>query len=958
MSARLPISATYRLQFNKDFPFRAATELLGYLSDLGITHIYASPILRSRPGSTHGYDIIDATRSNPELGSQADFNFLCDQLRQRNMGLLLDIVPNHMAATSENAWWMDVLEYGPASVYASYFDIDWRPPSRALEGKVLLPFLGRPFAEVLENQELALRFMEGKFFVQYFEWLFPVAPRSYPQILERRLEMLKNKLGGYAPAFQEYAGIAAAAATVSLRHSSAAATAAPSGETRLQFEQLADRLRQLALNNPDVQTLINETLEDFAGIPGHPASFALLERLLADQFYLLAYWQNLNQEINYRRFFTITDLVGMRVEDPLVFEATHSLVLRLMEENAISALRVDHLDGLHDPVGYLNRLNERVAASAGPHRFPLYLEKILSPSESLRADWPVAGTTGYDFLNAVNWLFVHPEGARALERIYFDFLDRTVDYEDLLYQKKKLVMGTLFAAELRSLGHQLALLAFQDRYARDLPLIELTQALNETTAGLSVYRTYIRNLEVSPEDRAVIELAVAKAQAIRPQLHPLAFPFIRDVLLLHNAPHLLPGQREARLAFVMRWQQFTGPIMAKSFEDTFLYVYNPLISLNEVGGDPRPSAASPDYFHRLVHERSRNWPYSLNATTTHDTKRSEDARARLNVLSEIPEEWDTCLRSWRELNARHKTGVRGQMVPDRNEEIFLYQTLISMWPLAADERATVLERLQAYAIKATREAMVHTRWTLPNLAHEQALEHFIAQILTAGDDNRFLRDFTAFHERIAYPAMLNGLSQTLLKIISPGVPDFYQGSELWDFRLVDPDNRWSVDFSKRKAALVGMQTAEASRWICVARDVAKQWRDGRIKLYAIWRALNCRRENAELFSDGEFFSLAVSGARQSHISAYGRRRGEQAALVVLPRWFAALHPSASSSSADDFWAGTEISLPDSASTGWRNIFTGEELCASPERSACQSLPVALLFRHFPVAMLETSTASG
>lgn len=515
-------------------------------------------------------------------------------------------------------------------------------------------------------------------------------------------------------------------------------------------------------------------------------------------------------------------------------------------------------------------------------------------------------------------------------------------------------MGTLFAAELRSLGHQLALLANQDRYARDVPLIELTQALNETTAGLSVYRTYIRNLEVSPEDRAVAEQAVAKAQGLRPQLHPLAFPFIRDVLLLNSPPHLLPGQREARLAFVMHWQQFTGPLMAKAFEDTFLYVYNPLISLNEVGGDPRPSAASPEYFHQLIHERSRKWPHALNATTTHDTKRSEDARARVNVLSEIPEEWEARLRSWRELNAPHKTEVQGQMVPDRNEEIFLYQTLIGMWPLAADERATVLERLQAYAIKATREAMVHTRWTLPNLAHEQALKHFIAQIL--GDDNGFLRDFTAFHDRIAYSAMLNGLSQTLLKIISPGVPDFYQGSELWDFRLVDPDNRGPVDFSKRQAALAGMQNPKLSVCICEARELAKNWRDGRIKMYVIWRALNVRRQNAELFSHGEFASLAASGARQGNISAYCRRYGEQAALVVLPKWLQAVHSSASGLSADDFWADTQISLPASESTAWHNLFTGEDLRASPISPGTHSLPMAGLFRHFPVAMLEATVA--
>ena len=948
----MPISATYRLQFNKDFTFRAAGELLGYLSDLGITHLYASPILRSRKGSTHGYDVIDPTRWNPELG---DFHVLREELRQHGIGLLLDVVPNHMAATSENAWWMDVLEYGPASAYASYFDIDWHPPSRPLEGKILLPFLERPFAEVLENRELALRFVDGKFFVQYFEWLFPVAPRSYPRILAHRLETLKHNLGEHSTAFQEYAGIAAAAATLSERHNSAAARAAPIGETRLQFEQLAERLRQLALNNADVRTLITQTLEEFAGSIGHPASFSLLERLLAEQFYVLAYWQNLNQEINYRRFFAITDLVGMRVEDPLVFEATHSLVTRMIEEDAVCALRVDHLDGLRDPVGYLNRLHERIAAtspSANAKDFLLYVEKILSRMEALRADWPVAGTTGYDFLNAVNALFVHPTGARALERVYFRFLDRNVDYDGLLYQQKKLVMGTLFAAELRSLSHQLALLASQDRYARDVPLTELRKALHETTARLSVYRTYIRNLEVGPEDRAVIEQAVATAQGFCAQLHPMAFPFIRDVFLLHNPPHLLPDQREARLAFVMRWQQFTGPIMAKAFEDTLLYVYNPLISLNEVGGDPRPAAASRDYFQQCIHERLEKWPHSLNATTTHDTKRSEDVRARINVLSEIPEEWEARLRGWSELNARHKTEVQGQMVPDRNEEIFLYQTLIGMWPLAADEHATVLERLEAYAVKATREAMVHTRWTLPSFAHEQALKHFIAQILACGDPNGFLRDFTAFHEGIAYCAMLNGLSQTLLKILSPGVPDFYQGSELWDFRLVDPDNRQPVDFAKRKAELAQMQSAQESMRLCLARELANNWRDGRIKMYVIWRALTCRRQNAELFLHGEFVSLEASGTRRGNVTSYCRRYGEQAVVVVLPWWLAATHASESSVSSDDFWSGTRISLPASETTPWRSIFTGETFPPT------HSLPIAGLLRHFPVAMLEGSNASG
>jgi (1->4)-alpha-D-glucan 1-alpha-D-glucosylmutase len=954
MPPSTPISATYRLQFNKDFTFRAGAELLDYLCELGVTHVYASPILRSRHGSTHGYDVTDPTRLNPELGSEADFQLFQEELRHRGMGLLLDIVPNHMAASSENTWWMDVLEYGPESAYASYFDIDWHAPSRSREGKILLPFLGRPFAEVLEDQEITLTFVDGKFFVQYFEWVFPVAPRSYRRILEHRLDTLKDRLGEDTAAYQEYAGIAAAATTLSERDIAAAVTTAAIGEKRLQFEQLADRLRQLAASNSDVHAFVSENLQDLAGIRGNPESFSSLERLLAEQFYVLAYWQNLNQEINYRRFFTITDLVGMRVEDPFVFEATHSLILRMVEQNTVSALRIDHIDGLRDPLSYLNRLNERIAAppeSSPQTDIPVYVEKILARTERLRADWPVAGTTGYDFMNALNSLFVYPTGAQALERIYLDFLDINIDYNDLLYQKKKLAMGTLFAAELRSLGHQLALLANQDRYARDVPLIELTQALNEVTACLSVYRTYIRNLEVSAEDRAVIEQAVAQAQILRPQLHPLAFPFISDVFLLQNRPHLLPDQREARLAFVIRWQQFTGPIMAKSFEDTFLYVYNPLISLNEVGGDPRPSAASPEYFHQVVQERSERWPQSLNATTTHDTKRSEDVRARINVLSEIPEEWKSHLYSWSKLNAPHKKQVQGQTVPDRNEEIFLYQTLIGMWPFAPEERATVLKRLQAYAVKATREAKVHTRWTLPNLEHEEALKQFIAQIIMGEDRSPFFRDFTVFHHRIAHCAMINGLGQTLLKIISPGVPDFYQGSELWDFRLVDPDNRQPVDFAQRKAALTSLQGTK-SPCVCLAEDLANNWRDGKIKMYVIWKALGFRLQNTDLFSHGDFAPITASGERQENISAYSRRNGEKALLVVLPRWLAAAQASESSMASQEFWADTHVPLSASDPKSWRNVFTGETFSVSQATSPPHSLRIADLLRHFPVAMLE------
>src|SRR3984893_7858917 len=590
MPPSAPISATYRLQLNKDFTFRHATNLLDYLSELGITHIYASPILRSRPGSTHGYDVIDPTHLNPELGTEADFLALQTELRNRGMGLVLDIVPNHMSASSENSWWMDVLEHGPESAYASYFDVDWHPPSRSLDSKLLLPVLGRPFAEVLEGAEFQLIFSDGRLFVQYFDSLFPLAPKTYTGILGRNIDKLRDKLGEESTAYQEYSGIVAAFAALP---SPATVKPGEAGDKRLRFEALRERLRQLVSSHPDIETYLHERLSEFMGQRGDPASFSPLERLLAQQFYVLSYWQNVNEEINYRRFFTITDLVGVRVEDSLVFDATHGLIMRLAAQPPVDGLRVDHIDGLRDPLAYLNRLREQLAKDAAldhPREICVFVEKILARKERLPREWPASGTTGYDFLNALNSVFADRKGAKCIEEVYDRFVGKKLIYADLLYQKKKLVMSTLLGVEMPSLGHQLTLLADKDRYARDLSRSDLTQALFETTAQLPVYRTYIRNLEVVREDAKVIEQAIEEARARKFYLQPTHFDFIRDVLLLRNRPHLLTDQREARLNFVMRWQQVTGPIMAKAFEDTFLYVYNPLIYMKEVGGEHGPYA--------------------------------------------------------------------------------------------------------------------------------------------------------------------------------------------------------------------------------------------------------------------------------------------------------------------------------------------------------------------------------
>ena len=951
MERSTPISATYRLQFNKDFTFRDATSLLDYFSELGITHIYASPIWRSHPGSTHGYDVIDPTRLNPELGTEADFFTLQTELRNRSMGLILDIVPNHMSASTENSWWMDVLEHGPESAYASYFDIDWHPPSRSLDSKILLPVLGRPFAEALEGGEFKLIFSDARLFLQYFESLFPLAPKTYLAILGKNTEKLRQKLGEDSTVYQEYSGIVAAFAGL---RSPANVNSGEAGEKRLRFEA-RERLRQLVTSSAEVGAFLNDRLRELMGQPGDPSSFSSLEKLLAEQFYVLSYWQNVNEEINFRRFFTITDLVGVRVEDPLVFEATHGLITRLAAQSPVDGLRIDHIDGLRDPLAYLNRLREQLgkeSAQSEPREVPVYVEKILAPRERLPREWPSAGTTGYDFLNALNSVFVDPKGAKCIEEVYDRFVGKKLVYADLLYQKKKLVMSTLLGVEMRSLGHQLALLADKDRYARDLSRSDLTQALFETTAHMPVYRTYTRNLEVSREDGKVIEQAIEEALTRKFYLQPAHFDFIGDVLLVKNRPHLLPDQREARLNFEMRWQQFTGPIMAKAFEDTFLYVYNPLISLNEVGGEPRPTAVTTESFSRFVAERRKYWPNSMNATTTHDTKRSEDVRARISVLSEIPGQWKDRLEQWSKLNSKYKTQVDGQQVPDRNEEIFLYQTLLGVWPSDGNADASLIGRLQAYAIKATREAMVYTRWTLPNTAHENALKKFVASILKAGSSNLFLRDFSSFQRTVGQRGMVNGLAQALVKIISPGIPDFYQGSELWDLRLVDPDNRQPVDFAKRVSMLTALRQSEGSA--SLASDLADHWEDSRIKLYAIWKALTFRRQRPDLFSKGDFVELKTTGPYAEHILAILRHHKRDWVLLVAPRWLSRVQEGRTGDGDTD-WRKATIQLPDSAPLLWNNIFTSETLPIADERA--KSLPVDQLLNSFPVALLRGGKSS-
>lgn len=947
---RIPVS-TYRLQFNSAFRFEDALGLLDYLSTLGISHLYASPVLVSRHGSGHGYDVTDPAHIDPEIGSEEDFEALQTGLLSRDMRLLLDIVPNHMAANSENRWWMDVLENGGESAFASYFDVRWHPASRNLDSKILLPVLGRPFGETLDRGELRLICQNGKFLIQYCESLFPLAPRSYSYVLKERLDDLKKSLGETSPAYEEYVGIVS---TLSLL-SEAGRGGVTAGERRLRFEAGRDRLKLLTENHSEVRAFIEATLSRFNGDVGDSASFRNLEQILAEQNYWLAYWQDANEAINYRRFFAISDLVGVRVEDPIVFEATHEQIFRLVAKGAVGGVRIDHIDGLRDPAGYLTKLGERIASTVTSGGEPyVIVEKILAPHETLPEEWPVAGTTGYDFLNWANGVFVSPAGAKRLAGIYSRFTGEGAKFANILYEKKKLVMNSLLRVEMRSLGRQLAELAGKDRYAREILRAELLDALIETTACMNVYRTYVRNLEIPPAAQERIEEALEQARIRRPRLSAECFAFLREILTLRNPAHVLPEQREERLAFVMRWQQVTGPIVAKGLEDTALYVYYPLLSLNEVGGRPSPSSIiSREEFYALMQERLRRWPHSLNATSTHDTKRSEDVRARLNVLSEIPEEWEQNIAKWTVCNDKHKQVIEGHKVPDANEEYLIYQTLVGFWPLDSADVSSITERLQAYVVKATREAMINTRWSEPNQTHETALARFIEELLSPRNQS-FLHDFGAFQKKTAYCGMVNGLAQVLLKITCPGVPDFYQGSELWDFRLVDPDNRGPVDFASRSRLLDAVVRESDADLACAARDFVEHWPDGRIKLHVIRQTLAHRLRNDELFSKGDFIPLEARGKRTEHLVAYLRSFGDLCSLTVVPRWLAAAQDDSGQTDVREFWRDTALVLPREFSRSWRNIFTGREIGGQLSGDS-QTLLVADLLGEFPVAVLTPAS---
>lgn len=953
-------TATYRLQLNRHFTFRDAAAIIPYLSSLGISHCYASPYLRARPGSLHGYDIIDHDTLNPEIGSREDYDHFVAELHQHGMRQILDIVPNHMGVMgSDNAWWLDVLENGEASDYAEFFDVDWDPIKDELQGKVLVPVLGDQYGTALEKGDLKLTVdaERGEFSIFYYQHRFPIAPREYPRILGFEIERLQEKLGASHEDVLELQSIITAFSHLPERRG---ASPEQRAERNREKEVQKRRLAALCSRSSETHEFLANNVERINGKPDDPRSFDSLHELIKAQPYRFAQWRVAADDINYRRFFDINDLAALRQENETVFNKTHHFIFELVAQGKIDGLRIDHPDGLYDPATYFQQLRERLGAELEPQNREAYLiiEKILTGREPLRNEWPVDGTTGYEFSNLVNGLFVDQGAVRKMDRIYRSFSGFAPDYSDLVYTCKKLILKVVLASELTVLANLLSRIALANRYTCDFTLNSLRSALAEIIANFPVYRTYVSGCHISEQDRRYVNQAINAGKKRSNAADLSVFDFIRRILLVDVNGTDSGWYKQAVLRFSMKFQQVTAAVMAKGLEDTAFYRFNRLISLNEVGGDPSRFGTSIEEFHQANHERFSHWPDAMLASSTHDSKRSEDVRARINVLSEIPGQWQLHLRRWRDWNRAHKLEIDELPAPTRNDEYLLYQTLIGSWPsepLDDQSWSTFVGRIEQYMLKAVREAKENTSWANTNADYENAVSSFVRQTLTRSDKNRFLRDIADFEKQVSRVGLFNSLSQTLLKMTSPGVPDLYQGNEVLQFSLVDPDNRQPVDYEARRNALDELlQTPPSFQSLSQLFSAPKQ---GSAKLYLTWKTLNLRRQNPALFQRGEYIPLSATGEHATHVVAFARRYEDQTAIVAVPRLCAKLLADNRDTICDEsICANTALELPDFGAPCYHNVFTGE--CVAAERGPVQHLNLGRLFRYFPVALLRSESPAN
>jgi (1->4)-alpha-D-glucan 1-alpha-D-glucosylmutase len=970
--ARLPLS-TYRVQMHAGFTFADAQAIVPYLKKLGIGDLYTSPIFEARPGSLHGYDVARHDRLNPELGGGEGFNQLVGTLRDASMGLLLDIVPNHMGVGNDSMWWQDVLENGRASEYSEYFDIDWKPLKADMEGKLLLPILGKQYGEELESGNIKVVVDDGRVRVRYYDHTMPVAPRTVPMLFSA------DEQRDLPQSFRDLLR--------DLEHIPPHTTEDPNltQQRRQQLAEMRPRLRA-ALLEPAMQPFLQRALEQINGREGDAASFDRLHALLEAQPYRLAFWRVSSEEINYRRFFDINDLVGLRVENPVVFADTHCLIRELLAQHKVTGLRIDHCDGLLNPRQYLIRLQLLYMASQlygakpttptganGIERSlldalrgrewstssrPLYsvVEKILEPRESLPREWPTSGTTGYEFIHLVNQLFIQPQNEKRFNEIYAKFIGHRLDPDEVIYRSKLQVMQTALSSEVYVLTNLLSQIAAEDRRARDFTDNIFETVIRETIACFPVYRTYIDDRgRYTDTDRNFVRQAIARAKRRNPDVDASAFDFLSNTLLLGNVADEKIYQRQ--LYFALKFQQLTSPVMAKGVEDTSFYVYNRFLSSNEVGSSIKAFGISPETFHEGSRERLEHAAGGLLASSTHDTKRAEGVRARLNVLSEMPVEWSALVRRWQRMNAAFKVKLDdGRLAPDANEEYLIYQTIVGAWPWhihGPEDRKDFIDRLRQYTAKALSEAKVNLSWVNPDPPYMKAVHDFIERLLTPdkrGRETRFWETLAAAMPALKLFGGINSLAQVVLKVASPGVPDFYQGTELWELSLVDPDNRRPIDYALRSRLLgemLAMDERQGRAALC--RDLLANFDDGRVKLWITHRALALRQQYPALFLRGEYTALSVEHDKQQHAVAFLRRDAEakKALLAVVPRFAYTLMNGRPAQPLGGAWGDASIQLPEGAPVEYVNVFTGEKVSADERRN----LHLKSIFASFPMAML-------
>jgi (1->4)-alpha-D-glucan 1-alpha-D-glucosylmutase len=975
--ARVPVS-TYRVQMHKDFTFAHAQGLAGYLKNLGIGDFYSSPIFEARPNSTHGYDVTRHDRLNPELGGAEGFANFSAELERQGLGLLLDIVPNHMGVGNDSIWWQDVLENGHASQYSEYFDIDWKPLKAAMRNKLLLPILGDQYGAELEAKHIQVSMKDGQALIHYYDHTMPVAPRTLPIIFDQL-----NPAEPLPEVMREL--------LVQLRDIPPHETSDENlrEQRRAMLAELLPRLQD-ALRSPEMQPTIRDALAAINGIEGDPHSFDRLHLLLDAQPYRLASWRTSAEEINYRRFFDVNDLVGLRMENPAVFAETHCLIRSLIASHQVTGLRIDHCDGMFNPRQYLIRLQLLYLASqcGGPSpkqetaangiersildpvrgydwsqsQGPCYtvVEKILEPREYLPPEWPVRGTSGYDFVYLANGIFIQSANEKRFNAIYAQVLGHTVEADEIIYRSKLQVMQTALASEVYVLTNLLSRIAASNRRARDFTDNILETVIRETIASFPVYRTYIDDRgEYGERDVAFLRNAIARAKRLNPDINASAFDFLRETLLIKSGSQASARQHKPNpemLYFALKFQQLTGPVMAKGVEDTAFYVYTRFLSSNEVGGSAKSFGISLDALHQSNQGRLKHSPDSMLTTSTHDTKRSEDVRNRLNVLSELPQPWSAAVRRWQRMNAKFKRTLEdGRTAPDHNEEYLLYQTILGAWPWQMEsrqDREHYLERLKQYASKALSEAKVNLSWINPDPEYVAAVHAFLESILmpsAKGKENPFVASLDALMPQLRLFGAVNSLAQVVLKIASPGVPDFYQGSELWDLSLVDPDNRRPVDYNLRARYLDALHALAAQEGPgAVCREVLDSLADGRVKLWTMHRALALRREEHALFRRGEYVPLEVSGERREHVIAFLRRDQTtgRSVVVVLPRLACTLMRGKVQLPLGEAWGKDQLLLPVAPGAQYRNVFTDETVTVAED-----GLALSTVFAAYPVGLL-------